>query len=362
VNADRRLAIVTLGVVAIIIYGSLFPFHFVYQTIPGGPLNALLTTSPRPADRADDVSNFLLYLPLGLLIVRTWRESSRWITAPCAIVIGFALSMCMEMIQFYDPGRLPEMADVYANTLGTIVGVAVALVIRREVARPFAALLLACWLGNRLFPYFPSVDFHAHVGAGGPALVEVFKQTVYWLAAAAILEALVGMARSRWVLATTIAIVLIARVFLIAGLISSSEILAAILALLAWMVVSRIERRTAIVSILFVVVVIVQALQPFQFLAVPRPFGWVPFAGFIQSSREAAVRSFFEKAFTYGVLVWLPVRAGIPFWVATTFGTTLVFALRIAQIYLPGRSAEITDAVMVLLLGGVMWLLREPFV
>ncbi len=279
-----------------------------------------------------------------------------------AIAIGFALSMCMEMTQFYDPGRRPEMADVYANTLGTIAGVVTALAIRRRVARPFAALLLACWLGNRLFPYFPHVDFHAHLDAGVWVLVEVLKQTVYWLAAAAILEAMVGVARSRWVLAATIAIVLTARVFLIGGSISSSEILGAMLALLAWMVLSRIERRTAIVSILFVAALIVQALQPFQFLLIPREFGWIPFASLIAAPRETAVLSFFEKAFLYGALVWLPVRAGASFAMAAGFGTALVLALRVAQVYLPGRSAEITDAVMVLLLAGVMWLLREPSV
>jgi len=34
--------------------------------------------------------------------------------------------------------------------------------------------------------------------------------------------------------------------------------------------------------------------------------------------------------------------------------------LRQAQVFLPGRSAEITDAVMVLMLAALMKLVREP--
>jgi VanZ family protein len=358
-GVDARLAVAALGVVTIIIYGSLFPFHFVERVVAGGPLRALLTTWERTGDRSDNVSNFWLYLPLGLLLVRMARNSPRWITVPVAILAGFVLSMCMEMTQFYDPGRLPEMADVYANTAGTIAGALTAIIIRRDLTRPFAALLLTCWVGNRLFPYFLNVDFHTHLSAARPVPLEVFKQAVYWLAAAAILEAMLDVARSRLVLALMIAIVLIARLFLIAGSISTSEVLGAIVALGAWVVLANYERRTTIVASLFIVLVIVQALEPFQFQPASRPFGWIPFAGFMASPRETAVRVFFEKAFTYGALVWLWVRAGVPFPVSTTLGTALVLGLRMSQVYLPGRSAEVTDAVMVLMLAGTMWLLRE---
>jgi VanZ family protein len=359
-GVDARLAVAALGVVTIIIYGSLFPFHFVERVVAGGPLHALLATWQLPADRADNVSNFFLYLPLGLLLVRMARRVSAWITAPVAILSGFVLSMCMEMTQFYDPGRLPAMADVYANTAGTIAGALTALFVRRNVTRPFAALLITCWVGNRLFPYFPYVDFHTHLSVARPALLEVSKQAVYWLATAAILEAILAVARSRLVLTVMIAIVLIARLFLIAGSISTSEMLGAIVALAAWMMLSNYDQRTTIVASLFTVLVIVQALEPFHFQPASRPFGWIPFASFIDAPRESAVRVFFEKAFTYGALVWLPVRAGASFPVSTILGTALVLGLRMSQVYLPGRSAEVTDAVMVLMLAGTMWLLREP--
>jgi VanZ family protein len=374
---DSRLAIAAIGVVAIIAYGSLFPFDFHSLEIPEGPWNALLSTWQFPADRPDNVSNFVLYLPLGFLLVRAWRAGPRWASVPLAAAAGIALSMCMEMAQLYDDGRVTQMGDVYANGAGALAGAIAAAILRRDLEpgarvrmltleitwRPFAALLMICWLANRLFPYFPAIGFHVsdfHAAFTAPGLLEVFKQTAFWLALGVLLESMLGVGRSRAVLALIIAVVLIARVFVIDGPISATETGGAVLAALAWLALSRAAHSRIIVAALFVALVILETLAPFHFSASPRTFGWIPFASFIAGPRESGVRVFFEKAFTYGALVWLPVRAGTSFAAAAIFGVALEFALRQAQVFLPGRSAEITDAVMVLMLAALMKLVREP--
>jgi VanZ family protein len=361
-----------IAVLLVIVYGSLYPFHFQSHDLPDGPLRELLSTWPIPDDGPDSVSNFLLYLPFGFLLVRAWRAAPRWVSAPLATAAGFALSMCMEMAQFYDPGRVPAMADVFANLAGTAAGAAAAAFLRRDLApgarirmlkldvvwRPFAVLLLLCWIGNRLFPYFPALGFHAVLTA--PVPLDLYEQTVYWLAAAVLVESLIGVRSSRLILAMLVVMVLMVRVFVTDDPISSAETGGAVLAALLWIPLSRVNRRGPIVAALFVVLVILQALQPFQFNALPRSFGWIPFASFIDGPRNNGIRVFFEKAFTYGALVWLPIRAGASFTVATIFGVALVFALRRAQVFLPERSAEITDALIVLMMAGLLKVVREP--
>jgi hypothetical protein len=105
--------------------------------------------------------------------------------------------------------------------------------------------------------------------------------------------------------------------------------------------------------------VILQALEPFHFLDHARRFGWIPFVSFIDGPRENGVRVFFDKAFTYGALVWLMARAGITWAAATVTCGVLVFALRLLQTYLPGRSAEITDVAMLVMLACIMKTLRD---
>lgn len=358
-RVDLRLVVVAIGIVAVIIYGSLYPFHFRAADVPGGPFRALLS-SPFPTDAGDDVSNFLLYLPLGLCVVKAVNPRSRWVAMILIAIAGSGLSLCMEMTQFYDPGRKPEWGDFEWNTAGVCAGALLGALWPQRVQRPFAILMVACWTGNRLFPYFPAINFHAHLSTGAISPVELYKQTVFWLAAGVLLEAIFDAARSRVLLATMAAAIMAARIFVIMGQISTAEVGGAILAVILWVGISRLTRRAAIVTALFVLLVAFQALDPFHFLSRPRAFGWHPFASLIDGPRDNAVRSFLEKAFTYGMAVWLPVRAGVSFRVATCVATAIVLGLRFIQVYLPGRSAEITDAIMVVMLAGLIWLVREP--
>ncbi|REJ06737.1 VanZ family protein [Microbacterium bovistercoris] len=70
--------------------------------------------------------NALLFVPLGaalaLLLSRRW-----WILAP---LIAFALSFGVELMQNRIPGRVPDMDDVLWNTVGAVVGAALAGLIR----------------------------------------------------------------------------------------------------------------------------------------------------------------------------------------------------------------------------------------
>jgi hypothetical protein len=122
---------------------------------------------------------------------------------------------------------------------------------------------------------------------------------------------------------------------------------------------SRVRYGRALIAGLFIVNVVLQGLEPFYFLPVPRRFGWIPFRSLMQGSIETAVVSFLDKVFTYGSLVWLLTRLGVSWGRATVPGASLVFAIRLVQVYLPGRSAEITDVVMLLIVAGIMRLITS---
>jgi hypothetical protein len=117
--------------------------------------------------------------------------------------------------------------------------------------------------------------------------------------------------------------------------------------------------RTGIVALLLIGVVVIQSLAPFQFQAYARPFGWIPFLSFMRGSMEVNALSMFEKVFTYGSLLWLLTGAGLRLGAATTVSAVMIFVLRYAQTHLPGRSAEITDVIIVLVLALVMTLLAD---
>ena len=79
-----------------------------------------------PYGDAERVLNALMFVPLGATIALLLHRRA-W---PLAIVAGFGLSAAVEYAQASIPGRVPDLDDVFWNTLGAVVGVAVVTVPR----------------------------------------------------------------------------------------------------------------------------------------------------------------------------------------------------------------------------------------
>jgi VanZ family protein len=374
VRLDAKFAAITVGIIAVIVYGSLYPFRFYDNPDPDGPLSTLLTTWNIVSGRGDLLANFVLYLPLGFFWVRSSKPPS-WYSLLGAVAAGISLSTTMELLQFYDIGRYSEMSDIYMNTAGTIVGAAAGIFSQDQELLFIPAfhrndpviLLLTSWLGYRLFPYAPVIDLHKYWDAVKPLVltpsapaVDVYRHVVTWFAVSLMLEMLFGIANARYAATLLFVGVLLLRIVILDAALSVPEVVGGAVGVTLWIaVLSRLPSRATIVAGLFIIVVVLQALEPFQFNHAARPFGWIPFRSFFYGSTELAVPSFFDKIFTYGCLVWLLEQTGCLWVVATISGAILVFILRLIQVYLPGRSAEITDVILLVSVAIVMRLLRD---
>jgi glycopeptide antibiotics resistance protein len=289
------------------------------------------------------VANVLLYLPLGFFAACA-LEMPIFAALACATLGGFALSLFVEVFQFYAVGHVQSLADIGSNTSGALLGAAAGIWARRRLSSVSLGLLLACWLASRWYPVS---------SASSLPLLDLFRFFVAWLTVGWMLEALWGLNRSRFLLPLFLCVSLTVRA--IAVNIEPAEILGGATAALLWCIVLwRRPERVRIAATLIVTLVVLLALAPFRFSAPTHAFGWIPFAGFLDAGRETAIRVFFEKVFFYGSMIALLVRAGFSYGAAAAFGGTLVFCLRMIQVYLPGRSAEITDATLVLMLAAMM--------
>ncbi|RDV46914.1 VanZ family protein [Leifsonia sp. ku-ls] len=70
-------------------------------------------------------ANVMLFVPMGLLftlLLGAWRW---WV----AVAIGVAATLCIEFVQLFLPARFSDARDLLANTLGTLIGVGVALLV-----------------------------------------------------------------------------------------------------------------------------------------------------------------------------------------------------------------------------------------
>jgi len=376
---EPSYVLTSAGVLAIILYGSLYPFQFHSNPEANGSLRVLFQTWHAPIHRGDFLANLLLYFPFGFFSAQALRELPKLLRIALVTCGGLALSVSMELAQFYDAGRVSALPDVYADISGAFSGAAVAAILFRKqpiwrsdtiIRRPFILLLLSCSLGYRLFPYVPTIDLHKYWTAVRPLVLsptlqplDLYEHTVTWLVLAMLLEALLGVAKSRKAIVLLTVIVLFAKVLIVDAVLSPAEVVGGGLAVLAWNAfLSRSRIRTPILAASFALVVIVQALEPFEFHVPARSFGWIPFRSFMQGSVEVNIRSFLEKSFTYGALVWLTARAGCKWIFAVGLSGGLVLSLRLIEVFLPGRSAEITDLIMLLILAAAMKLMGEDAV
>ncbi len=132
------------------------------------------------------------------------------------------------------------------------------------------------------------------------------------------------------------------------------------MALVSWIVLAiggGQRHRVTLITLLLCALVLAERLAPFQFTVHGRDFGWIPFHSFIYGSIEVNIMSFFEKAFLYGSLIWLMGKAGLRLGISIGVVTLMLFVTSWVETYLAGRSAEITDAMMALVMGAVIALM-----
>lgn len=366
-----------LGIVTIfIVYGSLYPFVFHPAAVPGDPFGALLGTWRDWDHRGDLLSNILLYMPFGFLATRTVSPHIPAILRiALAILAGTLLSASMETAQLYDADRVTSMGDVYANAIGSALGALVAALfgtgtrwplVRELNDHPDAALLLAAFLGYRLYPYVPVIDRHKYIGAVRglleqpiPPPADLARFVVTWLFIAVVVESLYGFLRWTVLFPLLAGGVFLARITIDGLTLTAADVAGAALGFLLWVAPLRgLPRRPVGLACLFALLIIALRLQPFTFSRVPlHAFGWVPFWSLMHGSIGVAIQAFLEKFYQYGGLIWLLRRAGLSLPAATLLTAGLLLGTSYAEIYLPGRSGEMTDAAMALTIGMAFGLL-----
>jgi VanZ family protein len=249
----------------------------------------------------DAFLNVVFYIPIGAAaFVLLGRDARAFITA---LAFGTLVSFSVEWAQLSIPTRFGNLTDLACNSLGTLLGIALAFVanIRPVSARLRAlhspgVLLLGLWVLWQAFTFVPRY---------GPA-VDTSHEVV--------------------------------------GLL--------ILALLA------VRRQFRVAAVLLLIWLAVDELRPFQFRSPPQPFWWLPFESWFEGALESYYGTFFGKLFFYTAILCVERRSGMRWLWALVAPGAILFAGELAQRYLPGRTPEITDVVL-LLAGAVLLNLAE---
>jgi len=376
----RILAIV----VALILYGSLYPWQFQARHYGHNPLWILLHAWPAGAFSRyfvwDIAVNITLYLPLGIFgYLAVSARASRMARILSPLALALALSASIEMLQLFDDSRMCSLSDVASNVTGAGVGIALGALYRVQLQRFLAAqgaatllrpsgalLLLSCWLGYQIFPLFPvwgrTSVIHRLAALGAAFAVSPVDTLVVfaeWLAVACLLES-IRKATPKTKTSALLGLLLLlvpARLILASRTLAWPDIAGAAAAYAAWLCLPRLWVRRA-VPVLLAGALILGELSPFHFQSA-HAFSWVPFRGFFRSDWQNGFVVLFRKSFWYGSVLWLWRASGRSLAWTTAVTAVALLILEWVQVYLPGRTPELTDAVLAVLMGVLLWLLRD---
>lgn len=199
----------------IVVYASLIPF----QVRPVAFSEALIRFKAIPylnlgmQSRADWIANILLFIPLGFFLLAALDEKS--LSSPrrgllCSIVWIFCclVAVFIECLQVYFPPRTVSLNDIYAEIVGSLIGIVVWVSCKRLGRRLWAAissggnyainaiLIIYCviFISYSLFPFdfllsFKEISWKVSNGSWGLFLSEINRQNSLRTVISLILEA-----------------------------------------------------------------------------------------------------------------------------------------------------------------------------
>lgn len=168
----RTYALLALGFLAFVIYGSLVPFHW-HVLSWGEALLRWQEVCARPVrvySLSDWVTNVLLFVPAGYLLMAVGCvDRHRMIgvaAAPLVLALCTAFSSSVEFSQLFFPPRDSSLSDVTANALGSSAGILTWLALGQpltEWLRKMWAVMAERGLSAQLLPGYLAFLFLVHL-------------------------------------------------------------------------------------------------------------------------------------------------------------------------------------------------------
>jgi VanZ family protein len=349
-------------VVVLIAYGSLYPFRFVAVPHYGG----FLAIPPGRPGVADVALNVFLYAPVGFLVFHSLRIRRSGLRVALAAFAGTLMSATIEILQGFDVTRDASLSDILSNGTGTLLGALFASAVPRFISsrglsrlRGVAlqpAFLASLWALFQLYPLLPEIS-HARLARSAAAFthwssLDALLFGADWVTALVLLRE--ALPASRRGLAPLLVLLMPVKLILFQRHLTSSELAGALAALVIFAFFARWRSfASPVLPMLLMALLVARELLPFHF-GPPARFIWMPFGASLSSQDSNALLVLFRKAFIYGSAIWFVQKARGGVWSVTVSISFLLLVLEWIQRWIPGRTPEITDALMALLIGALL--------
>lgn len=352
-------------VIGLISYGSLYPLDFVSGNPHHLTLVGFLLTSMRYSGNGDTLGNLLLFVPMTIFGRLAWPRTRASVLMLGALILAVGL----QILQLWLPSRVPSLQDAMVNEIGAALGFLLVRIpdwmstrwrLRVDDRARYPLLLLALWLGYRLMPFVPAIDWQSWKDSLKPLLlhpqlpwVQVLLAICSWTVVTALWDRLWSGRQARAALAVLILVSFAAEVVIVNNVLTATNVLGAIAGYFLWPLLRRGPSPGWVLGALLLLSFVLEELSPFRLRTHGIEFHWVPFWGFLHGSMYINVASFQQKLFIYGALIWLGTLGGLRLWMSVALVAAAIFVLVIAQSLFVGHTGDITGVLMALGMGWI---------
>jgi VanZ family protein len=355
-------------IVVLIAYGSLYPGDI--SEPDADAVKQFLTSWNLFTSRGDMLGNVALFFPLGMAgILFTRKKFDSGIGVAALLFLALIYSFSLQLAQVWLPSRSAALADVAWNMVGTAAGIASAhLIATRSSARGHPLdvpslvplVVLALWLLTELLPLVPSLDMQKFKDALKPLfLVSSFSFPATVMHAAGIAVAgnaltALGQRAAGW-LGGVVLLVWAGKLVIVNLTLDASLLLGTLAGYGGYLIALRgeVKKPFAVAFWLLLAAWSITALTPFS-PASGGTFNGIPFATMLQGSLEVGVRGLVQSLFIYTTLIWLAHRTGLSIGKAVLGLAIWSSFIELMQMGLLGRTADITELILLLLVGWVL--------
>ena len=127
--------------VIFIFFAATFPFDFSLPAQSSWDWN----WNPHDPNHTDRTQNILFFIPLGFAVAAMFfnpRRNRAAFQIVTALIIGFVLTCTIESLQQYVSFRDPSLADIWCNTLGSVIGAGVYVFVGNRAMQTAARALI----------------------------------------------------------------------------------------------------------------------------------------------------------------------------------------------------------------------------
>ncbi|WP_298835251.1 VanZ family protein [uncultured Piscinibacter sp.] len=355
-GAVRALHLICLVLVT---HGSLYPWEFGWPV--GGFASAwrsLWTPGPLWSGLGDVVGNVALFVPIGALMLLDLRQSRvmpRWLV-PIMLLLGTLFAILLQVLQIAVPARDPQLSDVAWNVLGLLIGAALSGALRRlrlattsvDGRRAVQLWLIGVWLVTEWWPLIPTIDWQ-HVKDALKPLLLAPRWSVHSVAESALMVVVVarllrGLPAAGWLLLGVVGFALGGKLFIAEQAISLGRACGMAAGLLLGAASLRLDATLSarwLVASTWVWLSL-DELRPFELAGSVGVFQAIPFVALLQGSLSANTLGLLLLTFWVGVILVFTLEVGARPGVMATGLCIWLLTLEVAQMFLPGRVADIT--------------------